>query len=99
MNPTLYLLVRLSLQTGTCDSSQEVLGKAVWIAERLAAAVAVSAIRQALKKSLVSSITAQFAKVAWGCQLDSINVRRMFLPTQQKNGVIWELCVWHSHNP
>ena len=64
MNPTLYLLVRLSLQTGTCDSSQEVLGKAVWTAERLAAAVAVSAIRQALKKSLVLSITAQFAKVA-----------------------------------
>ena len=60
----------------------EVLGKAVWSAEQTAVAM-VSAIHQALQKSLGSSLTNRFVKVACGCGLDPVGVRRMFLPTSR----------------
>lgn len=72
----------LSLQTGTRDSSQVVLGRAVWMAEPRAAVSSFSQTPQASQEPLGSSITAHLDKAAGGYRLDPVNVRRMFLPTQ-----------------
>ena len=57
-----HILYRLSHQGS--PTLAEVLGKAVWSTEQMAAAVVVSAIHQALQKSLGSSLTNGFVKVA-----------------------------------